>query len=108
MEALKLAFETIIVGALALPWCAVALDLFFSTIIPDLTHLVSLVRQEIQRAVAGVVVLAMTFLIGAAVSRSAVDFFNDLEIRVMPTDDLIRAVVYRQHAQLIHTSLSNG
>jgi|SRR5579864_1430679 len=101
MEALKLAFETIIVGALALPWCAVALDLFFSTIVPDLAHLVSLVRQEIQRAVAGVVVLAMTFLIGAAVSRSAGDFFNDAEIGVMPTEDRIRADVYAEEAQFV-------
>jgi hypothetical protein len=29
MEALKLAFETVIVGVLALPWLALVLDLFF-------------------------------------------------------------------------------
>src|SRR5579863_554440 len=95
MEALKLAFETIIVGALALPWCAVAVDLFFAAIIPEMARLLSLLKQEVQRAVAGVVVLAVAYLLGATVSRVAEDLFNDGELTVRLTEDMIRTRVYR-------------
>lgn len=104
MEALKLAFETVLVGVLALPWLAFVLDLFFRP-----RHigkdegwsLWSFLKGEIDKmgvaipsAVASVLLFAAAYFVGVVVTRASGDFFNDKMPRVVPTEDNIRRAVY--------------
>jgi hypothetical protein len=59
MEALKIAFETIIIGALALPWLVVAIQLFFPVAKDWLLRPPSFGKDEIQSALAGVLLVAL-------------------------------------------------
>lgn len=85
MGALTIAFDTTIVGALALPWVYLFIHLFFFD--GDKGLLDWFGRQNWKNtqglpAVAGVLLFAMAFTLGSAVSRIAQDFFNDDDLRV--------------------------
>jgi hypothetical protein len=92
MGALSFAFDTIIVGALALPWLVLAVDLFFPTEESRIEALLSFVK--VNPAAAGVLLLAMAYFLGSAVSRIAQDFFNDDDLGVPVTEENIRTTVY--------------
>ena len=96
MAALKIALETVLVGALALPWLAVAVQLFFPAAKDALSHLSWFGGDQIRSAVGGVLLAAMVYLLGAAVSRLAGDFFNDEDLPLLhpPTENEIRGSVY--------------
>lgn len=104
MDALKIAFETIFVGVLALPWLALAAELFFPHFslsrvgAPEgwFTKLQSIKSEAAGYAAIGVLSVAMAYTLGAAVSRLAQDFFNDDDLLLggIPTEDRIRASVY--------------
>ena len=104
MGALSIAFDTIIVGALALPWVVFAADLFFlEDKHDDLRVKVAwaFVTKQVQPAVAGVMLFAMAYLLGSAISRTAQDFFNDDDLirasltkGALPTEDNIRTAEY--------------
>lgn len=94
MDALRIAFDTIIVGALALPWVLFAADLMSKKAWDWVTN-------EVPPPVAGVMLFAVTYFLGSAITRTAQDFFNDddpvrlvhLE-RLWPTEDTIRTAEY--------------
>lgn len=94
LDALKFAFEILIVGALAIPWIAVLCRMFpgreYSELKFDLGFVPSAARNGVEIAV----VLAFGYLIGSAVSRFSLDFFNDEMWQPLPTEDLIRDNVY--------------
>jgi hypothetical protein len=97
MDALKLAFDTIIVGALALPWLLIAMDLFLASQEGEMTVFWTLIKHgedKIPPAVMGVLMFTMAYFLGAAISRVSGDFFNDDDLRVQITEDNIRAAVY--------------
>jgi len=94
MDALKLAFDTIIVGALALPWLLIAIDLFLPGLMARLWLLLKDGQEKIPSAAAGVLLFAIAYFLGAAISRVSGDFFNDDDLRVPVTEDNIRATVY--------------
>jgi hypothetical protein len=106
MEALKLAFDTIIVGALALPWLILLIDVFLrpkdekaSTWSLFLSFLVPFKDNDTAvLAAAGVFVFAATYFVGAAITRVSGDFFNDDDLWIpyvrLPTEDNIRTDVY--------------
>jgi hypothetical protein len=110
MGALTIAFDTTIVGALALPWLVLVVHLFFLGGEGSIKVLLRWVRRLNQPAVVSVVLFAMTYSLGSAVSRIAQDFFNDddlnlqfpshppLLIRVGVTEYRILASVYCQNA----------
>ncbi len=77
MGAFSIAFDIIIVGALALPWVLLVIRLFFSDDENSLKNFMGWVEKQNQPAVAGVLLFAMTFSLGSAVSRIAQDFFDD-------------------------------
>jgi len=77
MGALTIAFDTTIAGALALPWVLLVIHLFFFEGENRLPDLLKWVQAQQQPAVAGVLLFAMTYTLGSAVSRIAQDFFND-------------------------------
>src|ERR1700731_23073 len=82
MSALSVGFDTIIVGALALPWVLLVLHLFFSENESSVQALVDWVNKQSQPAGAGVLLFAVTYSLGSAVSRIAQDFFDDDDLHV--------------------------
>jgi hypothetical protein len=119
MGALTIAFDTTIVGALALLWVALVIHLFLFSGERSIAAALRWVRKQNQPAVAGVLLFAITYSLGSAVSRIAKDFFNDddlhlqfpieppLLIRVGVTEDRILASVYCKEAPLLH-AVSNS
>jgi hypothetical protein len=93
MAALSIAFDIIIVGALALPWVLLAIDLFFSTNVSRVRSLLHWVVQQKQPAVAGVLLFAMTYALGSVVSRIAQDFFDDDDLHIHAFHRLFRVGV---------------
>jgi hypothetical protein len=94
LDALKFAFEILIVGALALPWLEVLYRMF-----PDPDPLssrfdLSFVPEGARNVVSVAIVLAVGYLLGSAVSRFSRDFFNDELWQPLPTEDVIRDSVY--------------
>jgi len=119
MGALTIAFDTTIVGALALPWVFLIVHLFFFEDEERFTDLLSWVNQKGLQAIAGVLLFAMAFTLGSAVSRIAQDFFNDDDLflqlgphllRAGTTEDHILASVYcdADENQLLRSDPSNA
>jgi hypothetical protein len=108
MGALNFAFDTIVVGALALPWLVLVVDLFVpqDTKGGRLEALLSFVRDN--SAVAGVLLVAMAYFMGSAVSRIAQDFFNDDDLDVPVTEENIRTYVYCNQATTSPWLFSTG
>jgi len=98
MDALRIAFDTIIVGALALPWLAILVRMLFpgfSAGKPEETiKLLTVVPEHTREAVASVLLVAVAYFVGSAVTRVADDFFDDGEIPILPTEHKIRNQVY--------------
>jgi hypothetical protein len=105
MGAFSIAFDIIIVGALALPCVLLVIHLFFPDNQSSITKLLGWVKDQNQPAVAGVLLFAMTFSLGSAMSRIAQDFLDDSDLhiqvfgylfRVGATETSIRTDVYCQ------------
>ena len=109
MDALKFAFDTLIVGALALPWLWLFMRIFFqrSNGEPPLKFpLIDALSESTRQAVAGVLILAVGYLLGSAVSRISSDFFDDKEIlHELPTQSSIRQGVYLHEYCDVHSVL---
>jgi hypothetical protein len=82
MEAFGSAFDIIIVGALALPWVLLVIHLFFSTNEGSLEKLFGWVKSQDQPALVSVLLFAMAYPMGSAVSRIAQDFFDDDDLHL--------------------------
>ena len=103
MGALSIAFDITIVGALALPWVLLIVHLFFFEGENKLGELLAWIKKQDQAAVAGVVLFAIAYTLGSAVSRIAYDVSNDDDLhiqigrwilRVGATQDRILTSVY--------------
>jgi hypothetical protein len=103
MGALTIAFDITIVGALALPWVYLVIHLFFSEGENHIQQALNWVNKHKAQVPAGILLFAMTYTLGSAVSRIAQDFFNDDDLYVQTdghllrwpvTEDRIRAHVY--------------
>jgi hypothetical protein len=113
MEALNIAFDTIIVGVLALPWLVLIDALFYSGRMvgwftqaeaeqPAKDEAPQSAKDKASRfalmdpivaSVVSVLLIAVAYFIGSAVSRIAQDFFSDDHLPLV-TDDSIRTRVY--------------
>ena len=82
MGALSIAFDITIVGALALPWVLLVVHLFFFEGENRLRDLLAWVKRQDQAAAASVVLFAVAYTLGSAVSRMAQDFFNDDDLHI--------------------------
>ncbi len=102
MGALTIAFDTTLVGALALPWVILIIHLFFSEGEYRLPGMLKWVQAQQQPAVAGVILFAMTYTLGSAVSRIAFDFFDDDDIHVESAGRLLRIAITEDR---LHTSV---
>jgi len=98
MEAVKFAFDTLLVGALALPWLSLLVQMHF----PPANHgadrysaLVSALPKQTREIAVSVVVLSLGYFLGAAIWRISDDFFLDPDVLWrMPTEGSIREDVY--------------
>jgi hypothetical protein len=95
-DALKFAFEILIVGALALPWLAVLNRMFPSGSGAGLQSYLSVVPEQVRTGVAVAVVIAFGYLLGSVVSRISRDIFNDELLGNLPTEDRIREAIYNE------------
>src|SRR5271156_2162319 len=93
MGALSIAFDIIIVGALALPWVLLVLRLFLSDDEHTLEKHFDWVKNQKQPALVGVLLFAMTYSLGSAVSRIAQDFFDDDDVYIHASHHLFRVGV---------------
>src|ERR1035438_1329633 len=94
LDALKFAFEILIVGALAMPWIAILSRMFPGRENSEFKFDLGFVPSGARSGVEIAVVLAFGYLIGSAASRFSRDFFNDEMWQPLPTEDLIRDNVY--------------
>jgi len=90
MGALTIAFDTTIVGALALPWVLLVIHLFFLSGESSIEVLFRWIRKQNQPAVVSVLLFAMAYTLGSAVSRTAQDFFNDNDLHLKVDGRLFR------------------
>jgi hypothetical protein len=99
MESLKFAFDTLIVGTLALPWLAILVRMFAPGLFTDEASknfpLLTALPEHTREAVASALIVAMGYLLGSAISRASSDFFDDEFWINMPTERAIRRSVYR-------------
>ena len=94
---------------LALPWLAIAIDLFLASKPGHGTQFVSWLQSHVTQlptAAVGVVLFSMAYLLGAAVSRVAGDFLNDDDLGMPITEDRIRIAAYCDSAE--STFLTGG
>ena len=82
MGSLGTAFDIVIVGALALPVVLLVIHLFFSDRESGLKTLMAWVKDQNQPTLVSVLLFAMAFPMGSAVSRIAQDFFDDDDLHV--------------------------
>jgi hypothetical protein len=96
LDALKFAFEILIVGALALPWLAI-LSQMLEAVGPSATlpAFLNFIPDAARTTVTVAMVIAFGYVVGSVVSRTSRDLFNDELLRPLPTEDLIRIAVYQ-------------
>lgn len=101
MDAFKFAFETIIIGLLALPWLFVMLDLAKPELLNShaeqgLARVIEAIPCDIRPALLSVIVFALAYLLGSAITPVSSEFLNDQDWigQVFPTDDEIHVRVY--------------
>jgi hypothetical protein len=82
LGALTIAFDTIIVGALALPWVYLIVHLFFFKSEGWLQDFLDWVQDNNLQAIAAVLLFAVTYTLGSSIERVAQDFFNDDDLRI--------------------------
>jgi hypothetical protein len=80
--ALSIAFDTIIVGALALPWVYLVIHLFFFEGENRLHDVLDWIQKKKLQTVAAVLLFSMTYTLGSSLERVAQDFFNDDDLRI--------------------------
>jgi hypothetical protein len=96
LDALKFAFEIMVVAALALPWLALLNRMFPFNPASGLRLDFSFVPKGAQDAVTVTFIVALGYLLGSAVSRISRNFFDDQHVRIIPTEHKIRNEVYRE------------
>ena len=103
MGAFTIAFDTILVGALSLPWVILLIHLFCFEGENRVGKALSWAKKQEQPAAVGVLLFAMTYTMGSAITRVAQDFFNDSDLHLQLgkhllnesiTEDRILARVY--------------
>jgi hypothetical protein len=96
LDAVKFAFEILIVGALALPWLAIVRRmLFVANPGADPPSYLSALPRASRSTVALAMLLAFGYVAGSTISRVSRDLFNDESLRRIPTEDKIRDGVYQ-------------
>jgi hypothetical protein len=100
MEALKLAFETVIVGLFALPWLWVMIDLLNPNVFhfSGIRRMTAYVPAELRTPAIGITLFSLVYLLGSMITPVAHEFFNDPDMlgQFLPTDEKIQAYNFKQ------------
>ena len=96
VDSLKIALDTILVGALALPWMFMLVDLFCHAKEKLAEQVLPHLKNQTVAAVVGLLLFALAYLVGSSVVRISEDFFNDDDLSLRVTADQIRTDVYCQ------------
>jgi hypothetical protein len=91
MDAFKLAFETVLVGALAFPWLALMMVLLNRNLASSVRLVARIVPKPCVPAAVGVVAFSFAYVLGSAISPVAQQFLNDMDSIGLPTQDRIQA-----------------
>jgi hypothetical protein len=94
LDALKFAFEILVVAALALPWLAIVRRMFPADEESSLNFYLSVLPDTAESALKLAIVVAFGYAFGSAITRISRNFFNDELWRGVPTEHLIRDAVY--------------
>jgi hypothetical protein len=90
LGALTIAFDIIIVGALALPWVILAIHLFYFEGENRVGSFLGWLRNQEQPAAVGILLFAMAYTLGSAVTRVGQDIFNDDDLYLQVDGQLFR------------------
>ena len=90
MGSLTIAFDIIIVGALALPWVVLAIHLFYFEGENRVGSFLGWLKKQEQPAAVGILLFAMAYTLGSPVTRVAQDIFNDDDLYLQIDGQLIR------------------
>ena len=93
MGAFSIAFDILVVGALAIPWALLVVHLFFSGNENTLETLLPKLRDQLTPALGGILLFAIAFPLGSVVSRIAQDFFDDDDLHIHAFHYLFRVGV---------------
>jgi hypothetical protein len=88
--ALTIAFDIIIVGALALPWVILAIHLFYFEGENRVGSFLGWLKKQEQPAAVGILLFAMAYTLGSAVTRVGQDIFNDDDLYLQVDGQLFR------------------
>lgn len=98
MEAFKFAFETIVIGFLALPWLLIMLDLTRADplTLRSIGGLVKAIPGDSGSTLLGVTMFTACYLLGSAISPVASEFLNDEDWigHVLPTEQQTQTRAY--------------
>ena len=90
MGALTIAFDIIIVGALAAPWVVLAIHLFYFEGENRIGSFLGWLKKQEQPAAVGILLFAVAYTLGSAVTRIARDIFNDDDLYLQVDGQLFR------------------
>lgn len=96
LDALKSAFELMLVGALALPWIALLFQAFNENASWEDTAYLKVLPRDVKKTVALILVIAGGYVAGSVVSRLASNLLNDEMLGRLPTEDNIRDSIYQE------------
>ena len=100
MDAIKLAFETVIVGLFALPWLWVMIDLLNPNVFhfSGIRRLAAYISVELRTPAIGITLFSLVYLLGSMITPVAHEFFNDPDMlgKFLPTDEKIQAYNFKQ------------
>lgn len=108
LDALKFAFEILIVGTLALPWLAVLHRMCSKTTSFSFQNYLSTIPRGARDTLSIAVIIAFGYFLGSSVSRFSRDFFNDELWQPFPTENLIRDGVYYDEFCTVHRNVYKG
>ena len=111
MDAFKFAFETVIVGVLALPWLAILLSLIFPKLrlngSSEELGLLAILPEGFRDTAKGALLVSMAYVLGSVVIPLSADLLDDEHweeipvVKVLPTEHRIRTQVYRDLKDIV-------
>lgn len=100
MEALKLAFETVMVGLFALPALLVMIELLSPGLFrsPGLAQAMAWIPSEVRPPAIGLALFSIVYLLGSMITPVASEFLNDPDMlgNYLPTEEKMEAWTYTQ------------
>jgi hypothetical protein len=98
MQAFKFAFETVMIGALAIPWLLLVIHMVSPDVLSSSPNrLLSPVPKELRSPLVSIAAFTFAYLAGSAILPVAGEFLNDKDLigSFLPTERKIQETVYK-------------